>query len=93
MYESGIYENDLNYILDGGGDVQTTGTRRGKLARVDIGNLPDSGVDVFQVLSLHHQDGLGRVEVELQGGEERCKQWVGHMLNAGWLTTGSMNKL
>lgn len=72
----------MRYVLDGGGDVQTSGAWGGKLARVDVGNLPDSGVDVFQVLSLHHQDGLGRVEVELQEGEERCKQWAGKV-NAG----------
>lgn len=59
------------YVLDGGGDVQTSRAWGGKLARVDVGNFPDSGVDVLQVLSLHHQDGLGRVEVELQGGHER----------------------
>lgn len=58
------------YVLDGGGDVQTSGAWSGKLPRVNVGNFPDSSVDVFQVFSLHHQDGLGRVEVELQEGGE-----------------------
>lgn len=50
--------------------MQTSGAWSGKLPRVDVGNFPDSSVDIFQVFSLHHQDGLGRVEVELQQGEE-----------------------
>lgn len=54
------------YVLDGGGDVQSSGAWSGKLPGVDVGNFPDSGVDVFQVFSLHHQNGLSRVEVELQ---------------------------
>lgn len=77
-----------SYILDGGGDVQTSGAWSGKLPRVNVGNFPDSSVDVFQVLSLHHQDGLGWVEVELQEGQEGCKQWmVEHnerQLGTGW---------
>lgn len=71
--------------------MQTSGPRGGKLARVDVGNFPDSGVDAFQVLSLHHQDGLGRVEVELQEGEGGRSQWAGDMLNAGWKQVQRMN--
>lgn len=39
--------------------------RCGKLAGVDVGDLPQSSVHVLQILSLHHQDRLGWVEVEL----------------------------
>lgn len=74
------------YILDGGGDVQTSGAWSGKLPRVNVGNFPDSSVDVFQVLSLHHQDGLGWVEVELQEGEEGCS-----MMNGSWELGGPVN--
>lgn len=54
------------YVLDDGGDVQTSDARRGKLAGVYVGNFPHGSVHVFQILSLHYQDGLGRVKVELR---------------------------
>ena len=43
--------------------------RRGELAGVDVGDLDQGGVDALLVLPLHHQDGLGGVEVELMEGE------------------------
>lgn len=53
------------YVLDDSGDVQTSDAWCGKLARVYVGNFPHSSVHVFQVLSLHYQDRLGWVKVEL----------------------------
>lgn len=55
-----------------GGDVQASEARRGELAGVDVGDLGHGGVDALRVLSLHHQDGLGGVEVEL------------HPTHSGW---------
>lgn len=71
--------------------MQTSGAWCGKLPRVDVGNFPDGSVDVLQVFSLHHQDGLSRVEVELQEGEERGKQWVVTMMNIGWQLVQPVN--
>ncbi len=45
--------------------MQTSDAWCGKLARVYVGNLPHSSVHVFHVLSLHYQDRLGWVKVEL----------------------------
>lgn len=53
------------YVLDDGGDVQTPDAWCGKLSRVYVGDFSHSGVHVFQVLSLHYQDRLSRVKVEL----------------------------
>ena len=53
------------YVLYGGGDAQTPSAWCGKLARVDVGNLLHGGVHVVQVFTLHHQDRLGWVKVEL----------------------------
>lgn len=53
------------YVLYGCRDAQTPGAWCGKLARVDVGNLPHGGIHVVQVLALHHQDRLGWVKVEL----------------------------
>lgn len=52
------------HLLNRGGDFQTPDAWRGKLAGVDVGNLPH-GVDVLQVLCLHYQDGLSWIKVEL----------------------------
>lgn len=61
------------YVLDGSGDVQTSDAWCGKLTRVYVGNFPHSSVHVFQVLSLHYQDRLGWVKVELYGErKQRC---------------------
>lgn len=53
------------HLLDGGGDAQAPDARCGKLTRVYVGNFPHSGVHVLQVLSLHYEDGLSWVKVEL----------------------------
>lgn len=54
--------------------MQTSDARRGELARVDVGNFPHGGIHVLQVLPLHHQDGLGWVEVELWVEKTEVKQ-------------------
>lgn len=55
----------LQDSLDYGGDVQASEAWRGELAGIDVGDLGHGGVDTVHVFSLHHQDGLSRVEVEL----------------------------
>lgn len=55
------------YVLHRCGDAQTAGAWCRELARVDVGNFPQGGVHVVQVLALHHQNRLGWVEVELWG--------------------------
>lgn len=74
-------EGRRSYILDDGGDVQTSDARRGKLARVNVGNFPHSSIDVFQVLSLHYQDRLGRVKVELR---EEKTELVDRQTHSSW---------
>lgn len=59
-------EGGAAYVLDSGGDVQPSDAWSGELSGVDVGDFPHSSVYVFQILSLHHQDGLRRVKVELQ---------------------------
>lgn len=54
--------------------MQASDARRGELARVYVGNFPHGGVHVLQVLSLHHQDGLGWVEVELWAEKTEVKR-------------------
>jgi hypothetical protein len=54
--------------------VQASDARCGKLAGVDVGDLPQSSVHVLQILSLHHQDRLGWVEVELREREVSERQ-------------------
>lgn len=58
----------VTHLLDSGGDLQAADARCGKLAGVYVGNFPHSCVNVLQILSLHHQNGLSRVEVELGNG-------------------------
>lgn len=55
----------LLHVLDSSGDVQTSDAWCWKLARVYVGHFSHSSIYVFQVLSLHYQDRLGRVKVEL----------------------------
>ena len=54
------------FLLYCSGYVQVSDARRRELTRVDVGHLPQSSVHVVQVLALHHQNGLGRVEMELR---------------------------
>lgn len=60
-----------------GGDVQPSEARRRELAGVDVGDLGHGGVDAVHVFSLHHQDGLGRVEVELHTNTQPLKSLTG----------------
>lgn len=84
------------HVLYGCGDAQTPRAWGRKLARVDVGNLPDGGVHVVQVLALHHQDRLGWVKVELWGRDtgsairrsarpQRCPQQSPVRLTRCWV--------
>lgn len=64
-------KKEVFYLLDSSGDVQTSDTWGGKLARVYVGNLPHSSVHVLQVLSLHYKDRLSWVKVELRTEKHR----------------------
>lgn len=64
--ESSCRDNRKFDLLNACGNVQPPDAWGGKLARVDVGNLPHSSVDALQVFALHHQDRLGGVKVELR---------------------------
>lgn len=55
------------YSLDCCGYVEFAQTGSGKLSRVDVGNFCHGCVDALQVIRLHDQHRLSRVEVELKG--------------------------
>lgn len=57
------------YSLDFGRDSQAPHARRRELPGVDVGHLLEGAVDVPNVVTFHHQDGLRGVEVVLE--EER----------------------
>lgn len=59
------------YVLDSSGDVELSDSWCGKLARVDVGDFPHCSVHVLQIFSLHDQDGLSWVKVELWAEKHR----------------------
>lgn len=64
------------HLLNSGGDFQASNAWRGKLAGVDVGNLPHSSVHVLQVVCLHYQDGLSWIKVELEGKKPKTDIFV-----------------
>lgn len=57
------------YSLDFGRDSQAPHTCRRELPGVDVGDLLEGTIDVPNIVTFHHQDGLRGVEVVLE--EER----------------------
>lgn len=58
------------HSLDFGRDFEAPHTRGGELPGVDVGDLLQGAVDVPDVVTFHHQDGLRGVEVILENRRE-----------------------
>lgn len=57
------------FLLDSGGDAEMPDARGRELPRVQVGDVLHDFVEGINVVALHGQSGLVRVEVHLKGNQ------------------------